>query len=62
VKQDTHKLDTYEAFLAGVTEDVDQSGMRGPRPTISLKGFAEQRRAYILNHQEVKQVTGKKGG
>lgn len=49
VKADTRKLDSTEAFFSGATNDVVKlEGFRGP-PTISLKSFAEQRRAYLLN-------------
>lgn len=54
VKADTRKLDSTEAFFSGATNDVVKSeGFRGP-PTISLKSFAEQRRAYLLHHSQVK--------
>lgn len=54
VKADTRKLDSTEAFFSGATNAVVKSaGFRGP-PTISLKIFAEQRRAYLLNHSQVK--------
>ena len=58
VKADTRKLYSTDAFLRGVTEDTPteegQGGPGGSRSTISLKHFAEQRRAYLLNHAEVK--------
>ena len=65
VKADTHKLDSFAAFNAGVTAapvaapDVNaEPGPRGPggpqRGVISLKSFVEQRSAYLLNHPEVK--------
>ena len=55
VKADTRKLDSIEAFFNGATNGVSlkSEGFRGP-PTISLKSFAEQRRAYLLNHSQVK--------
>ncbi len=54
VKADTRKLDSTEAFFAGATNDVVKvEGLRGP-PSISLKRFAEQRRAFLLNHSQVK--------
>ncbi len=43
VKRDTRKLDSYEGFETSLTD--------APR---SLKSFADQRRAYLLNHDEVK--------
>jgi hypothetical protein len=44
VKADTRKLDTYEAFLSGVADDLPAEGDRGG----SLRGFADQRRAYLM--------------
>lgn len=54
VAADTRKLDSTEAFFSGATNDVVKlEGFRGP-PAISLKSFAEQRRAFLLNHAQVK--------
>lgn len=55
IKRDTRKLDETEGFLRGVTEDV-QGGGFGGRGTIGLKQFAEQRRAFLLNHEEIKKL------
>lgn len=49
VKADTHRLYPFESFVRGVTEDVEEQGFRGPRRAISLKTFADQRRAYLLS-------------
>ena len=64
VKADTHKRDAFEAFKQGVSgaDSPEPAGggqpMRGPqRASISLKSFVEQRRAYLLNHAEVKGAT-----
>ena len=46
IKMDTHKLDSEEAFKNGVTEDAGRN--------MSLKGFVEQRRAYLLGREDVK--------
>lgn len=54
VARDTHRLDSLEAFTKGVTEDIEEQGFRGPRRSISLKNFVEQRRAYLLGHPEIK--------
>ena len=56
VKKDTRKLDSTDAFTRSVTEDVQGGGFGrfGGRGTISLKRFADERRAYLLNHPEVK--------
>jgi len=56
VEADTRKLDSTEAFLNSLTEDVPESrggGFGGGRRS-SLKRFAEERRAYLLNHAGVK--------
>lgn len=50
VRQDTRKLDTTEAFEKSLTQDIQGGG--GPRITISLKSFADQRRDYLLNFKE----------
>jgi spore coat protein CotH len=49
VRADTRKLDSTEGFERGLTDNV-----QGGRGTIGLKNFADQRRAYLLNHAEVK--------
>ena len=54
VKTDGRKLDSFEAFSKGVAEDAAEEAGRGPRRPMSLKSFVEQRRAYLLNHSEVK--------
>ena len=46
IKTDTHKLDSEEAFKNGVAEDAGRS--------MSIKGFVEQRRAYLLGREDVK--------
>jgi spore coat protein CotH len=56
VKTDTHKLDSDEAFVSGVKEDGEEGGFRGPRRRISLKSFVEQRRAFLLNYEEIKRA------
>jgi hypothetical protein len=54
VKADTRKLYSFEAFTKGVTEDVEEQGFRGPRRVLSLKSFIDQRRAFLLNHPEIR--------
>ena len=54
VKADTRKLYPFEAFQRAVTEDIEEQGFRGPRRSISLKSFVEQRQAFLLNHPEIK--------
>jgi spore coat protein CotH len=55
VKADTRKLDSTEDFEKALTEDIQGTGF-GPSGggSISLKNFADQRRAYLLNHPAVK--------
>ena len=56
VKADTHKLYASDAFGKGVTQDIEEQGFRGPRQSVSLKNFIEQRRAFLLNHAEVRKA------
>ena len=57
VKTDTRKLASLAAFEASLDGVTSPSGEpRLGRPVISLKGFAEQRRAYLLGHAEVRQA------
>lgn len=51
VRQDTRKLDSTEAFLESVEGTASASaegGFPGRRPAVSLKTFAEARRAFLL--------------
>jgi hypothetical protein len=64
VKVDTRKLDSLEAFTKGVAgtnappAESAEPGRRGPeRAVISLKSFVDQRRAYLLNHSDVKKAS-----
>ncbi len=43
VKRDTRKLESYAAFAASLESDER-----------SLKAFADQRRAFLLSHSEIK--------
>lgn len=52
VKTDTRKLDSYEDFAKGLTEDLQGGGGFGGRGTIGLKNFADQRRAFLLGYTE----------
>ncbi len=52
VEADTRKLDSTEDFKKGLEENIQNAGGFGPRQTISLKNFAEQRRAYLLKQTE----------
>ena len=50
IATDRHKLYATEAFARAVTDDdaIDDQGGPIAAPTMSLKTFAEQRRAYLL--------------
>jgi hypothetical protein len=54
VEIDTRKLDTYENFKRGLTDDILSQGMRGSSYLIGLKNFADQRREYLLDHPEIR--------
>jgi hypothetical protein len=55
LKADTRKLDSFEDFEKSLASDAQSGGFGGPGGgTISLKNFADQRRAYLLNYSEVK--------
>ena len=56
VAKDTHKLYSVDAFRNGLTTDVEEQGGRGPRQTMSLKSFVEQRREFLLNHPEIQKA------
>ncbi|MBI5388184.1 MAG: CotH kinase family protein [Verrucomicrobia bacterium] len=56
VKADTRKLSSFEAFEKGVAADPPAESLRGPGREISLKSFADRRRAYLLNHAEIKKL------
>jgi hypothetical protein len=51
VKADTRKRDSFEAFTNGLAGETVIEGGGGPSRSLSLKGFAEQRRAYLLKYQ-----------
>lgn len=58
VAADTRKLDSTEDFEKNLTENIRSQGGFGPggREVIGLKTFAEKRRAYLLNHAEIKKL------
>lgn len=61
VQADTHKLDSTEAFFRGVEGPpghVDEAGSLDPDQPVSLRGFAEQRRAFLLRHAEIQRIAG----
>ena len=46
IKADTHKLESAEAFARGLTQDAGRQ--------MSIKSFAEKRRAFLLSRDDVK--------
>jgi hypothetical protein len=48
IKMDTRKLYPLEEFSRGVAGESLEPEGRGPRGGISLKGFVDQRREYLL--------------
>ena len=57
IKADTRKLDSTEDFEKSLTENIPGRGFGpGGGGTISLKNFADQRRAFLLNYQESKKT------
>lgn len=57
IEADTRKLDSYDAFKAGLGDATEKAETAGPRRSLSLKEFVEQRRKYLLNHPEIKKTT-----
>jgi spore coat protein CotH len=49
VKADTRKLDSYEEFASSLTEGSGNS----------LRAFADKRRAFLLNHPQIKESAAK---
>ena len=56
VKADTRKLSSFEAFQRGAAGDTLLAGSGRRDREGSLKSFAEQRRAYLLKHPEIKKL------
>ncbi|MCC6233699.1 MAG: CotH kinase family protein [Verrucomicrobiales bacterium] len=54
VTADTRRLYPAEAFRRGLTEDTEEASFRGPSRSISIKGFVEQRREYLLGLPEIR--------
>ena len=58
VKKDTKKLESTEAFERSIEGAAEESGAeRGPGREISLKTFAEQRRAYLLSYPAIQALS-----
>jgi hypothetical protein len=54
LKADTRKLYSYDAFLKSFTDEPEGGSLRAPGAIISLKTFVEKRRAFLLNHADLK--------
>ncbi len=54
VEADTRKLESYSAFKATTADEPPASGFGGGFP---LKTFAENRRKYLLSHDEIKKLS-----
>ena len=54
VEADTKKLSSYAAFQQTVSGVAAPEGEQRGRPHMGLKQFADQRRAFLLNHPEIK--------
>jgi hypothetical protein len=54
VEADTRKLSSFAEFKTSLGEAVPAGALEGPRRAVSLKEFFDQRRAYLLNHPEIK--------
>jgi hypothetical protein len=56
VKADTRKLESFEGFRRGFGEGSAEETSPGPRQVLSLRGFVEERRKYLLDQAEVKRA------
>jgi hypothetical protein len=57
VRKDTRKLDSTEAFNNSLAQEVEGGGLGGgPGRTPGLKNFADARRAYLLDHPDIKKL------
>jgi hypothetical protein len=54
VRRDTRQLFPFEAFALSLTGDAGESGGGGPGRNLSLKRFADERRAFLLDHPAVR--------
>ena len=54
IEADTKKLSSYAAFQQTVAGTAAPAGEQRGRPHMGLKQFADQRRAFLLNHPEIK--------
>ncbi len=54
IEADSKKLTSYAAFQQTVSGVAAPAGEQRGRPHMGLKQFADQRRAFLLNHPEIK--------
>ncbi len=54
IEADTKKLTSYAAFQQTVSGTAAPAAEQRGRPHMGLKQFADQRRAFLLNHPEIK--------
>jgi hypothetical protein len=58
VKIDTRKISSTEAFLKGVEGDIKSGDeAQAKSEANNIKSFAGKRRAYLLNHPEIKKLS-----
>jgi hypothetical protein len=59
IAAETRGLSTLVAFKKATADEspAEEAGGEGRRREISLQAFADQRRAYLLNHPEIKKLT-----
>lgn len=57
IKADTRKLSSYEEFMRVTANDSAPQGNETSGRGMSLRAFADQRRAYLRNHPEIKKLT-----
>jgi hypothetical protein len=63
VAADTRKLTPLSAFQAGISGEAQAPGAGAPPPRVpSLKSFVEGRRAFLLNHAEIRKVAAARPG
>lgn len=55
LKQDTRKLEPFDAFVRTTANEVEATERRGRE--MPLRQFADQRRSFLLNHAEIKKVS-----
>lgn len=61
VAADTRKIDSFEDFVRLTADTAPRSEQGRGRGAMNLRAFADQRRAYLLNHAEVKKATAPAG-